>query len=387
MERTAESTAAPRHHMVESLLLYWFSALSTTLSPTFTRWCLFHADFAALVPSHRRRTALRPQARCPHCSRHSALLSISEFQQLCFTKHPLPGAQFHHVFMKTSAKHRLRSPMPPRSFLFAEFLESCSLSSTLPPRPNSQPTLLLEAAYADATTQLPLTEFLLGCIYSNDPLDRSVPSLTHGPAHSASLSQPSDIAIINSLSTTSSSSRRHACTPVSRARLHSAPPPPPGLEDQAPWISPHGILVKAVAVRPLLHTSTSVPSMQPHVCTTQVGTHHAIGADERAGRGPLPKPRALVLSMVKFGQAKPDGLGRIGTADSDLMHHQYRLSVLQWNPGPARRNSTNTIAATCGRLHAVILQEASDHVPDITDQFIAYTGNTDLATLAQQGYL
>ena len=85
--------------------------------------------------------------------------------------------------------------------------------------------------------------------------------------------------------------------------------------------------------------------------------------------------------MVKFGQAKPDGLGHIDTADSDLMHHQYRLSVLQWNPGPASRNPTNIIAAACGRFHAVILQEASDHVTHISDQFIAYTGNTDLAIL------
>ena len=96
----------------------------------------------------------------------------------------------------------------------------------------------------------------------------------------------------------------------------------------------------------------------PHVCTTQVGTHpvrsaatykmsastaqagthHAIGADPRAGCGPFPKPRALVLPMVKFGQAKPAGLGHIHNADSDLMHHHFRLSVLQWNPGPARRN-------------------------------------------------
>ena len=39
------------------------------------------------------------------------------------------------------------------------------------------------------------------------------------------------------------------------------------------------------------------------------------------------------------------------------------------------------IAAICGRFHAVISQEASDHVPHITDQFIGYTGNTDLAIL------
>ena len=108
-------------------------------------------------------------------------------------------------------------------------------------------------------------------------------------------------------------------------------------------------------------------------------THNLVGADPRAGTGPFPKPRALVLPMVKFGQSKPDGLGHIDTADSDLMHHQYRLSVLQWNPGPARRNLTNIIAAACGRFHAVILQEASDHVPHVTDQFMAYTGNTDLA--------
>ena len=78
----------------------------------------------------------------------------------------------------------------------------------------------------------------------------------------------------------------------------------------------------------------------------------------------------------------PDGLGHLDTADSDLMHHQYRLSALQWNPGPARRNPTNIITATCGRFHVVMLQEASDQsLTHITDQFIAHTGNTDLAIL------
>ena len=56
-------------------------------------------------------------------------------------------------------------------------------------------------------------------------------------------------------------------------------------------------------------------------------------------------------------------------------------------PGPARRTSTNIIAATCGRFHAVILQEASDHVPHITDQLKAYTGNTDLAILLNKDTL
>ena len=78
--------------------------------------------------------------------------------------------------------------------------------------------------------------------------------------------------------------------------------------------------------------------------------------------------------MVRLSLPKHAGLGHIHNADSDLMHHQFRFSILQWNPGPARRNPTNII-------NAVILQEASDHVPHISDRFIAHTGNTDLAIL------
>ena len=85
--------------------------------------------------------------------------------------------------------------------------------------------------------------------------------------------------------------------------------------------------------------------------------------------------------MVSFGQPKSNRLAHIDTVDSDLMHHHFRLSLLQWNPGPARRNPTNIVSAACGKFHAVILQEASDHVPHISDQFRAYTDNTDLAIL------
>ena len=56
----------------------------------------------------------------------------------------------------------------------------------------------------------------------------------------------------------------------------------------------------------------------------------------------------------------------------------------QWNPGPARKNPTHILAAACGRFHAVILQEASDHAPRVSDKFIAYTGGTDLAILARR---
>ena len=47
----------------------------------------------------------------------------------------------------------------------------------------------------------------------------------------------------------------------------------------------------------------------------------------------------------------------------------------------ARRAGTTPISAACGRFHAVVLQETSEHVPHITDQFIAHIGNTDLSIL------
>ena len=136
--------------------------------------------------------------------------------------------------------------------------------------------------------------------------------------------------------------------------------------------------MKAAPVRPRSQTSTSVPSPQPRVSTPQVGTYDdsssatykrsASTALAGTHQWTFPKLRALVLSMVRLGQTKLDGLGHMGTVDSDFMRHQFRLSILQWNPGAARRTPANIIAATCGRLHAVILQEASDHVRHITDQ-------------------
>ena len=133
----------------------------------------------------------------------------------------------------------------------------------------------------------------------------------------------------------------------------------------------HGILVKA-PVRPrsqlaLLprqvrhshplqrpYSHISVPPHKRSASAALAGTHSAIGADPRAGRGPFPKPRPEVLPMVSFGLPNLAGLDHIHNADSDLVHHQFRLSFPQWNPGPARRNPTQIIA-TCGRFRAVIL--------------------------------
>ena len=115
--------------------------------------------------------------------------------------------------------------------------------------------------------------------------------------------------------------------------------------------------------------------------TALAGNHNSNGPCPGTEVAPFSKPNAVILPMINFGHSKTSGPSPVATVDSDIMHHQFRLSLLQWNPGPARRNPTNIVSAACGKFHAVILQEASDHVPHISAYFHAYTDNTDLAIL------
>ena len=153
-------------------------------------------------------------------------------------------------------------------------------------------------------------------------------------------------------------------------------------------------LLQPAPLRARLRSAISDMPPQPRACTTHVGsqhprsattgkrsastalvgTHNLANTDACAGSVPFPKPRALVLPLVHFGQSKPGGHTGLDTADSDLMHHQF-------HPGQARKYPSHIVCAPCGKFHAVILQEASDHVPHISDQFMAFTDNTDLAIL------
>ena len=67
-------------------------------------------------------------------------------------------------------------------------------------------TPLHSVASHGASTQPPLTEFFIGCIFSNDPLDRQGLSSAHCNAGSASPPQPADIATLCSPSSTSHAS-------------------------------------------------------------------------------------------------------------------------------------------------------------------------------------
>ena len=139
--------------------------------------------------------------------------------------------------------------------------------------------------------------------------------------------------------------------------------------------------IRKVATHVGTHPVRTASGAKRSASTALAGTHDSTGSTLRTDAGLFPKPKAVILPMVNFGHRQSNGPSPIATADSDIMHHQFRLSLLQWNPGPARRNPTNIVSAACGRFHAVILQEASDHVPHISDYFRAYTDNTDLAIL------
>ena len=215
----------------------------------------------------------------------------------------------------------------------------------------------------DAATQLDLTKFLIGWIFSDSPLDRRNPVRQFPPS------------VLGS---------------------HVVPLPPPGLEQSVPSPELAASLQSSTNI-----SSSSCPSQQSPASTTHVGTHpvrtassakrsastalagthNSIGSTLRTDAGLFTKPKAVILPMVNFGHPLSNRPGPIATVDSDLMHHQFRLSLLQWNPGPARRNPSNIVSAACGKFHAVILQEASDHIPHISDYFRAYTDNMDLAIL------
>ena len=138
----------------------------------------------------------------------------------------------------------------------------------------------------DAATQLDLTEFFTGWIFSDNPLDRRHPFCQSPPS------------VLGS---------------------HVVPLPPPGLEQPVP--SPD---IAAYSQSRTNASSSPCPTQQPPVSTTHVethpvrtassakrsastalaGTHNSTGSTLRTDAGLFPKPRAVVLSMVNFGHFK-----------------------------------------------------------------------------------
>ena len=95
----------------------------------------------------------------------------------------------------------------------------------------------------------------------------------------------------------------------------------------------------------------------------------------------FPRPAPRVQPIVTFGKSKPEFHGPLSDAKSDLLHAQYRLSLLQWNAGAARRQPTQLVTAMCGAFNVVLLQEAHDPVALVSDQFNTYSDERGLAIL------
>ena len=140
----------------------------------------------------------------------------------------------------------------------------------------------------DVSTQLPLTEFFTGCIFSNDPLDRQnfvrqSPSSVQDDIGSVSPPLFPDIVTICTLARSNLDCDDLVRTLAPCALLQPPPgleqcAPPPGLAIDAHSCSPHGIPVKAAPLRPQLRSAISVTPPQLPACTVHVGTHHARSA-------------------------------------------------------------------------------------------------------------
>ena len=300
----------------------------------------------------------------------STQLSISEFLQLCVTKH----------FMKTFVKHRppatletrwqSRSPMSSRSTLLPS--SSSVASSPGPSRRVPSPAPLCFKMH------------LLRLLHTV-PLSQMLPPSSRSQSSLLGASTPMTRWIVRLLSLrTETSVASHFTIPSTTAATRSRVSNSPVL---SPWhpcqssardtlvatcsclhlvrcvIQIHFYAVlAATGSYPTGNTFSSFFTCSQKECQYRPGGNPLCHrCRPRAGRGPFPKLRPVVLPMIRFGLPKTAEHGYLHNADSDLMHHQCRLSTLQWNPGPARRNPTNIIAATCGRFHAVIPQEASDH--------------------------
>ena len=175
------------------------------------------------------------------------------------------------------------------------------------------------------------------------------------------------------LSMLASGTRSLSCAPRAM-RVHLASAAPAGKQDASPL---HG------------SDNTKPPTPATRRCGLPVppgaGKQPSIHNADRTGHEPFPKPAPTVLPLSRPAEPTPSWQGTLVDSVSDLGHHQCRLSVLQWNPGPARKNPTHILASACGQIHVVILQEANDHVPRVSDQFMAYTDGNDLAILLNKG--
>ena len=294
------NAAASWHHRVESLLLHGQSALSITFSPTVTSWCELPRLPVQMSASIRES---------PWCS---------DFK---FCVLPTGHTQCHQ-------SHRFSWAPPARNSPFAGFLERCiSVNASSPPQIAIPIHPTSGCRYADFSTD----RCLSGHFYANSRsgsswfhllrtmfsalrvLDQSprhsltrlcrrlctASHLTMPPHNYRSRSSSSGVSSPMTLQTAKPRHRHiamlaaphlHNLLTLLRFAAPAAPATPATVtrtlrphvchhsrllvsRSMARQCASHGIPVKAAPVRPRLCTTISVTPPQPHVSTTQVGTH------------------------------------------------------------------------------------------------------------------
>ena len=138
------------------------------------------------------------------------------------------------------------------------------------------------AVLHDAATQLPLTEFFIGCIYSNSPLDRQnlFVSLRHQcRIQMVYLNHRLDL---NSQSLPLSLLLIRTCSP-----MLAALPAIPSCRLSVPHMWKHPV--------------RTVSSAKRSASTAPAGTHNPLGFNLRTDADFFPKPKAVILPMVNFG--------------------------------------------------------------------------------------
>ena len=130
----------------------------------------------------------------------------------------------------------------------------------------------------DVAIQLPITEFFLGCVFSNDPLDRQ-----NFDRQSPSSVQDDIGSDLSSLTCTITRPNLGCVDLVRKLAPRALLQPPPGLEQLAPssglatgshLYTTHGASVSDAPPRARLRSAISVMPPQPSACTTHVGSHH-----------------------------------------------------------------------------------------------------------------
>ena len=153
--------------------------------------------------------------------------------------------------------------------------------------------------------------------------------------------------------------------------LHLSFPPPYSPMSIPPQVGPHPTL--------------SIADQKRSASTALAGTHLAISAEACAG-WTIPKAHGYYFTYATtFGFPNHLGMATstmqtVTSCIIDTVSRCFSGTQAQHAGTPPR-----LLRRLCGRFHAVILQEASDHVPQVSDQvsdqFISYTSDTDLVIL------